>query len=342
MDNYRRFIEKRLIQIASLCSITAIVACISILSLKTTVIETEDQILTLTMPSWLDESTILTLSAVSLDDREITLREYSDTLDHIVISDKFSVYVTADGETTEISTIATTVKDVLQSANITLSGEDFLNKSLDTVIRGETTIDVTRVTRENIYDTEYIPYSSVKRSNEDMNLGETKVITNGEEGELLITTEILYYDGVAVSSSIVGEEMLKESITEVIEYGSFNVNRGVTNRDGIITTDGGQSYTYNKVIDVTATAYSTEGWSSKNTASGTVARVGAIAVDPRVIPLGSKLYITSEDGSSWIYGVAVAEDTGGAIEGNRIDLFFDTQLECRSFGVQSAKVYVLS
>jgi len=71
-----------------------------------------------------------------------------------------------------------------------------------------------------------------------------------------------------------------------------------------------------------------------------VARVGAIAVDPKVIPLGTKMYILSS-GGTWIYGVAVAEDTGGSIKGYKIDLFFDTYDECINFGVRSAAVYIL-
>ncbi len=88
-----------------------------------------------------------------------------------------------------------------------------------------------------------------------------------------------------------------------------------------------------------ATAYTTEGKSRKNTASGTVARVGAVAVDPSLIPLGSKLLIQGADGK-WSYGVAVAEDTG--VKGKKIDLFFNTYRECVNFGVRNATVYVLN
>ena len=73
---------------------------------------------------------------------------------------------------------------------------------------------------------------------------------------------------------------------------------------------------------------------------GTRARVGAVAVDPRVIPLGSKLYIESMDGFA-SYGYATAEDTGGAIKGNRIDLFYSTSSQARNFGRRNVKVYVL-
>ncbi|MDR0936235.1 MAG: hypothetical protein LBM98_06105 [Oscillospiraceae bacterium] len=93
-------------------------------------------------------------------------------------------------------------------------------------------------------------------------------------------------------------------------------------------------------LNVSATAYTTERQRNKTTATGTTARVGAIAVDPKVIPYGTKLYIAAPD-NSWIYGYATAEDCGGGIKKNKIDLFFDTYDECIAFGVKKAVVYVL-
>lgn len=109
---------------------------------------------------------------------------------------------------------------------------------------------------------------------------------------------------------------------------------------GVLTTAGGETYYYSKVLTCTATAYSCEGYTG-HTYSGTIARVGAIAVDPNVIPLGTELYIVTNDGS-YVYGYCVAEDIGGGITGNKVDLYFDTIAECWQFGVRSCTVYVLS
>ena len=103
-----------------------------------------------------------------------------------------------------------------------------------------------------------------------------------------------------------------------------------------ITTSSGEVITYTKSLSVTATAYCLKG----TTASGTQSRYGAIAVDPKVIPLGTKMYIVSDDGK-WIYGYATAEDTGGAIKGNKIDLFYDSYDTCIQFGRRSCTVYIL-
>ena len=86
---------------------------------------------------------------------------------------------------------------------------------------------------------------------------------------------------------------------------------------------------------MTATAYAAESFRHSKTATGTRAVRGVVAVDPRVIPLGTKLYIEG-------YGYAVAADTGGAIKGNRIDLVMNTVRECRKFGRRQVKVHILN
>ena len=84
----------------------------------------------------------------------------------------------------------------------------------------------------------------------------------------------------------------------------------------------------------------TDGFAEKHNASGNIARVGTVAVDPKVIPLGTALYIVTDDGE-YIYGYCIAEDTGGAVKGNIVDLFFDTLEECYAFGRRNCTVYVL-
>ena len=107
-----------------------------------------------------------------------------------------------------------------------------------------------------------------------------------------------------------------------------------------IVTLSGEVLTYTQVLSCEATAYTCEGSSWNTTATGTTARYGEIAVDPSVIPLGSRLYVTCDDGYC-VYGVCTAEDTGGAIKGYRIDLYFDTYNECINFGRRQCTVYIL-
>lgn len=91
-----------------------------------------------------------------------------------------------------------------------------------------------------------------------------------------------------------------------------------------------------KTYNLVATGYSTDGYTAS--ATQTVRNPGGystVAVDPTVIPLGSKLYVEG-------YGYAIADDTGSAIIGNRIDLFFSTEADANNWGVRSVTVYVLN
>ena len=108
-----------------------------------------------------------------------------------------------------------------------------------------------------------------------------------------------------------------------------------------ITLPSGEVLTYREKVTCLATAYTCEGYVG-TTATGTRARVGAIAVDPEVFPYGTRFFILTGDGE-YIYGIATAEDCGSKefIYGTRLDLYFNTKKECIQFGARSCDVYIL-
>ncbi len=94
---------------------------------------------------------------------------------------------------------------------------------------------------------------------------------------------------------------------------------------------------YSKVLTMDATSYTddpAENGGYSTTRMGTPLRYGVVAVDPSVIPLGTKLYVEG-------YGYAVAEDTGSAIKGNRIDVCYTDKAKAHAFGRRNVKVYIL-
>ncbi len=246
----------------------------------------------------------------------------------VAVRPKFCVEIVADGTTTEVVTGKATAEELCEMAGIALGQEDETEPARDEVIAGEATIEVIRVTKETVTETESIEYKTKEVETKKLERGETKVKTEGKDGTVRKTYELVYRNGTLSERNLIDKTVTKKARDRVVLVG--------TKQPSIQTGSGKR--TYSSVLSVEATAYSGGGL----TASGTNARVGAIAVDPSVIPLGSELYITSSDGSSWVYGYAVAEDTGGAIKGNRIDLYFNSESECQSFGRQSAMVYILN
>ena len=132
---------------------------------------------------------------------------------------------------------------------------------------------------------------------------------------------------------MVDSKVTTQPVSKVVAYGTKAKSKSVA-------AASGKNLSYSKVITCVATAYTTQNQSCKITATGTTARVGAIAVDPKVIPYGTKMYIVTSDGSI-IYGVATAEDCG-AFSGKRIDLFYNTRSECVNFGRRTCNVYILN
>ena len=247
------------------------------------------------------------------------------------IGKKFPVVVYDGGEKRICETASKTIGQLFLQQGIILSAFDIVSPSVTDLVNEETEIHITRVNDATITEERMIPLEVEKHYNDQLSYGSTRILKAGSTGVITSVYNVTYHSGVETARTLISEEVTEEGTPQVIEIGTA----------GAVVAEDGEIYPYKQIVNVLATAYSTEGWKNKHTYTQTVARVGTVAVDPSVIPLGSKLYITSADGKEWIYGLAVAEDTGSLIQGNRIDLFFDTQEECVDFGVSDALVYVL-
>ena len=244
----------------------------------------------------------------------------------IVISSPKSYHI-KDGDKTLIAEASGyTVADVLDNLDIKLNKLDRVSLPLDEIAKEGMEIKIDRVVVENLENKIEIPFETESRENKDMFEGEKKVITKGEVGQKIESLKNTYVNGLLETTEVLKSEITKDPVKEVVEVGT---------KKGTVAPNGKDA---KRVIVMQATAY--DPTAGSKTAMGTRARVGAVAVDPKVIPLGSKLYIESMDGFA-SYGYATAEDTGGAIKGNRIDLFYNSNAEANRFGRRNVKVYVL-
>ncbi|MFA7533320.1 MAG: 3D domain-containing protein [Tissierellaceae bacterium] len=239
----------------------------------------------------------------------------------------------------DVKSIYHSVGEILEDNNIVLGEKDFTSPRLEDSVLSGGKITLYKVEEVvEAYD-EVIPFENIVNKNHSMDIGTTKTVQEGENGLKTIYLKKEFVDGKLLGTEVVGEETVSEPISQIIEKGT---------RDIIVTSRGDTSY--RKAITMSATAYDLSYEScGKNpgdpgygiTASGTKARPGVVAVDPKVIPLGTKLYVQSLDGSK-DYGFAIAEDTGGAIKGNKIDLFYEDSNVVYRFGRRKVKVYVLN
>lgn len=238
----------------------------------------------------------------------------------------------------EVKSVHVKVQDILKDLNVELGEKDYTYPSLDEEAIPGTEIEVIKVEEVVEEFEESIPHEKMVKKTDRLDIGVEKDIQEGKDGLKNIKVKKVFENGKLVSEKIIGEEIVKEPIPKITEKGTRNT---------IASSRG--NIRYRKTITMTATAYDLSYKSTGKrpgdryygiTASGTKARPGVVAVDPRVIPLGTRLYVESLD-STKDYGFCIAEDTGGAIKGNKIDLFFNTAREVRNFGRRKVKVYIL-
>lgn len=290
--------------------------------------------------------------------------------DQVTIKRAVAVNVTVDGKTEQIYTTKDTVQEALETQGVKVSEDDKVYPSVDTAVKTDLNIKIVRVTKQTAKQEVAIPYKVIKTADPSLYKGDNRVIQNGQEGVIVQTIEKVFQDGELVSKKMTSKTVSKNRVDKVIAVGAKKkpeptpepkqetlvaaaststasnnslsdkvkkVSASSSSSSDTITKDG-VSFKAKKVLNnVSMTAYSSEeeGIGTK-TASGTRVQEGrTIAVDPNVIPLGWWVYIEG-------VGFRRAEDTGGAIKGNKIDVYYDSLDQALNFGRKKGKtVYVI-
>ncbi len=257
-----------------------------------------------------------------------------------------------DSEKT-VKSAALTVGDLLIEQGISHGGENHVNLDASTKLKAGMKIKVSSISVEYEEVTETIPYKTENRNNSSLAKGTTKVAQAGKNGTRVVTYEVKYKDGVEIERNAVNTVIKKDAVTKIVDIGTKTKSASTSAKTTSTSSGGGSSakgFSYSKVLTCSASAYDLSYESCGKhpgdpnygiTASGMRAQYGVVAVDPRVIPLGTRLYIEAVDGS-WTYGYCVAGDTGGGIKGNKVDLFYNSRSEALAFGRRQARVYILN
>lgn len=223
--------------------------------------------------------------------------------------------ITVDGRRIRTRTLGKTVAELLSQEKIVLFGRDYTIPPLDAKIYDGIKVKVIRVREEVVVEEEPIPFETVWKPDERLELDTQELVQAGEEGIYRRRYRVVYENGEEKERRLEDEWVAKEPITRVIAYGTKIVIRELETPEGTIK--------YWRRIRMLATSYSaaTAGKPREHplygiTRLGLWARKGIVAVDPRVINLGTKVYVPG-------YGIAIAADTGGRIKGRHIDLCYD-------------------
>ena len=232
------------------------------------------------------------------------------------------VTVIYQGKAIQLMSGKPTVKELAQSIHT----QGKFKTSIDENVRPTAgmTIKVVAVEEKIVEKIRPLKFETVKIPDDKMEKGQTVVESVGVAGSEKATVKEIYEDGVLIDIT----KITKTEITKPV-----NQKERVGARDTVETSRGAMRFRETKHME--ATAYTdADGPGGGYTAIGMRAKRGVVAVDPNVIPLGTRLYVEG-------YGFAIAADTGGAIRGNIIDLCMDHNSEAVNFGRQGVKVYIL-
>ncbi|MEO8083343.1 MAG: ubiquitin-like domain-containing protein [Ardenticatenales bacterium] len=221
----------------------------------------------------------------------------------------------ADGLTRELRARAATVGAALADAGVGLAGRDIVRPAADTALSAGLEVAVTRV-RDVVETREVeIPYRTQAEPDPDRPLDEVAILANGVPGLAQQRVEVTYHGGRVRGRRVLDEVIVREPVDERVSYGT-RISWGT------VQTEAGPMRYWRK-LRVYATSYSAARAGTPRSAPwyghtriGEMMRKGIVAVDPRLIPLRTNLYV---DG----YGLGLAGDTGGGIKRLHIDLGYD-------------------
>lgn len=253
----------------------------------------------------------------------------------------YTVPVTADGETHEVITTGATAAELLAGLGITYDEDDWVTPAADEVVTEGSSLTLQRVeyveyTEEVVVPTERqeIPTSLFYRDED-----ETMVLQEGSDGLDTVTWRDVYLDGVWSEKQEVERITQVEMVPTVVKV--YGEETPVSSFVGPEIVDGVPS----EGVTETYTGQRSTGYSASATAKGASGRwltYGTVAVDPSIIPYGTLLYITSDDGK-FVYGYAYAADTGTALMTGHafVDLYYQTYEESAESAVIPVTVYVI-
>lgn len=342
--------QTRISCIAVMTAVT--IAVVTLLGLSLNTVEIFDGEQTYTVRS-LNTNVANVLSNLNLKSEryKITKTTVDNRMTSVEIAYTFPVYITKGDETQEIEFTGGTVAEALLAAGYEPDSHDFIEPAADTVINETAYIDYTDIEYVNGSFTEAVPhnvetvYSSAKAAG-------TTSLTEGSDGLKQVNYTEKLVNGVSQEKTVTSEEILKTAVNGKKIIGTKKASESavktsasvkcvsvLTPSSPIELDKNGAPVSYKSKMTARATAYT---YTGNNCATGVAPKPGYIAVNPKVIPYGTKMYIKTADGSV-IYGYAVAADTGGFVKNHPtgVDLFMSTESACRSFGVRNVEIYIL-
>lgn len=291
-----------------------------------------------------DPTGVLSEAGVELDNIDIFTTNNSSGVSEIKISRGQRLTIDLFGEQVQAVAYQETVGQLLERLHISTDNVK-VSIPLNAMASSGMVIRVYSTGTDTVSYTVEIPCETVYQKTNYLKAGKEVVLSPGANGQAIRTDELELVNGKEVGRTTLSEQILQESKPRVVAVGTGNgkpKSGAPIIGEGVIITPQGKVLNFDSVGVFEATAYMTiPPYTYDTTATGTKVHKGTIAVDPTVIPYGTKMYIVSCDGEI-VYGEGTAEDCGPAIKNDRIDVFYFTFAECSKFARRDCFVYFLT
>ncbi len=268
---------------------------------------------------------------------------------------KKDITLVVDGKKKEISTFTGNVEELLIEQEVKYDTNDIINLPLDTKLTDGMNVEVTDIMVKIEKESKVVDFETEIVKDSEMKKGTTLVSVEGKNGENELVYEVTYHNGKQVGKKFIEENVITNPVNKVVKEGTKEeikveeVKEVKKEEEPKIIEEPVKEETTKEVEQVKETSESSEVSNlgthmvvestsycqGSVTATGTQARWGVIAVDPNVIPFGTKVYIPQFD------KVFIAEDTGGAIKGNKIDIFMENSDDAINWGRRNIDIYIL-
>ncbi len=270
----------------------------------------------------------------------------------IEITRAFPVKIKVDGGEKTVNITGGTVESVLKQAGINLGQFDEISKKMSKELRKATSLTIKRIAYKTETKTVKTDFKTKVEYDDSMYEDQRKVKRKGVKGKSINEYKYTYVDGEITETEVLSSKVVKKPVAQILVRGTKVRSTGFTGasvKSGKVISElkppfeiplnkNGRPVNYKKVITGKATAYCT----GTTCSTGAPAMPGRVAVDPREIPYGTKMYIVSSDGR-WNYGYCIASDTGGFIYNSStvVDLYMRGYTTCRNFGRRNVDIYIL-
>ncbi|NMD72180.1 DUF348 domain-containing protein [Bacillus sp. DNRA2] len=282
--------------------------------------------------------TTATTVAQLLKEQKIALNDHDEVLPRpktklrnnlkVKVKSALSITLNDGGKEQKVWSTSTTVADFLVQQGVKLNELDRVEPKPEQSLTNDGVINVIRVEKVTDVVEEPVDFAVITKQDNNLSQGTEQVVQEGQQGITKRTYEVVFENGKEVVRNILSEIKLKDKIDKVVAVGTMSLAQQISR---------GQASGQEFIVNSTAYTASCNGCSG-TTATGINLRanpnVKVIAVDPSIIPLGTKVYVEG-------YGYAVAADTGSAIKGYKIDIFIPSKAEAYRWGVRKVKIRIL-